>query len=63
LIPLLTIPELLLLPLFFDGLIKIIIVSVVSVLIIVPVSYVVGFEKAERSVVREMIASRINLKK
>lgn len=63
LIPFLTIPELLLLPLFFDGLIKIIIVSVVSVLIIVPVSYVVGFEKAERSVVREMIASRINLKK
>ena len=58
-IPVLTIPELILLSMQFDGFIKILVVSVASVLLIVPITYYLGFDTNERYVIKEMVLSRI----
>lgn len=63
LIPLLTIPELILASTWFDGFIKILVVSLLSVIIIVPATFYLGFDKHERDVIIEMVRSKIRLKK
>lgn len=59
LIPVLTIPELYLLSTRLEGIAQITVVSIASVLIIIPVSFFLGFDKNERVVVKEIVLSKI----
>lgn len=59
-IPALTIPELYWLSTFFEGYVKIIITSVSSLFIIIPITYFMGFEKSERMVIKKMVLSKFH---
>ncbi len=59
LIPILTLPELVLLSEQFEGIIKILVVGLASVLIIIPITYYLGFDKSERYVIKEMVLSKV----
>lgn len=62
-IPLLTIPELVLLSMQFDGFVKIVVVSLASVLLIVPLTYFLGFDKYEREAIGAMVRSKLLARK
>lgn len=58
-IPALTIPELYWLSTFFVGFVKIVITSISSLFIIVPITYYLGFEKRERIAIKNMVLSKL----
>ena len=59
LIPILTIPELYFLSVLFEGFIQILIVSIASVLVILPITFYLGFDKFERIAVRNIIKLKV----
>lgn len=61
LIPALTVPEIVLLSTQFDGILKILAVSLASVLIIIPVTFYIGFDKNERSAIKGMVMSKLRM--
>ena len=61
-IPLLSIPELLIIAGLLDAWLKIIIISVLSVVIILPLMYYFGFDRREREAVKSAIALKIRKK-
>lgn len=58
-IPLLTIPELMFVSRQFDGIAKVLIICFLSMLIIIPISFYLGFEKNERESIKRMVLSKL----
>ena len=60
-IPLLTIPELYLLSeIVGSGFTKILVISVASIIIIIPLTFFIGFDKNERVTIQSMLISKLN---
>lgn len=59
LIPLITIPELLFFSSYFEGFVKIVIVSILAISVIIPAGYYLGFEENERKAIAEMLFSKL----
>lgn len=54
-IPMLSLPELYMLSTLFEGILKILVISIASGLIICPMTFYLGFDKTEREMIKRMI--------
>lgn len=61
LIPILTIPELLIISNYFSGWIKIVVVSFSAIAILIPLTYYIGFDKREREAIKDIVAQKLRI--